>query len=379
MIKKVFPILAISIFASMLGVGIIAPFLPIYSQNMGATGIWIGIIFGSFSVSRAIILPFTGRLSDLRGRKLFLCIGLAIYSLVSLGYVLANSINHLIIIRLVQGAASGMILPIAMAYIGDLSPEGEEGKWMGYSNASFFSGFAIGPLLGGALADRFGMDIAFFTMGGFNLLALLLVIFLLPEVSRREKAAESHSSFKKMSTSRIFRGLFSYRVTYALSRGVIFSFLALFTASNLDLNTTLIGIVLTTHMLLTSLIQPYLGNLADKYNRRTMVIIGSIIVFVFLALIPMTRDFWQLLGLSIFGSLGVGISMPAATAMSVEEGRKFGMGSTISMLTLAMAIGMAIGPVICGAIADAVNIGSVFYFAAAMGLIGTGLFAWFSR
>jgi len=216
-------------------------------------------------------------------------------------------------------------------------------------------------------------------MGGFNLVALLLVIFLLPEISHREKTDESRPSFKKMSTSRIFRGLFSYRLTYALSRGVIFSFLALFAASNLDLSITLIGIVLTTHMLLTSLIQPYLGNLADRYNRRAMVIIGSIIVFVFLALIPMTHNFWQLLGLSIFGSFGVGISMPAATAMSVEEGRKFGMGSTISMLTLAMAMGMAIGPVICGAIADASNVGSVFYFAAAMGLIGTGLFAWFSR
>jgi MFS family permease len=54
MIKRVFPILALSIFASMLGVGIIVPLLPLYAENLGATGIWMGIIFASFSISRAI-------------------------------------------------------------------------------------------------------------------------------------------------------------------------------------------------------------------------------------------------------------------------------------------------------------------------------------
>ena len=56
-IKKVFPIIAISVFSSMLGVGIIAPLLPLYAENMGATGIWIGGIFAAFSISRAIITP----------------------------------------------------------------------------------------------------------------------------------------------------------------------------------------------------------------------------------------------------------------------------------------------------------------------------------
>jgi len=379
MMKKVFPVLAISMFASMLGAGVISPLLPLYSESMGATGIWIGITFASFSISRSILLPFIGRLSDRRGRKLFLCIGLAGYAIISLGYVLANNINHLILTRLVQGAASGMILPIAMAYIGDLSPEGEEGKWMGYANAAFFSGFAVGPLLGGTLADWFGMNAAFFTMGGVNLLAFLLVIFLLPEVSRQKMATTPHSSYREMGASRMLRGLFSYRVAYAISRASLFSFLSIFATSCLSLSTTLIGIVLTTHIALITLFQPYLGRIADRYNRRAMIILGSIINFTFLALIPLTHNFWQLLGLSVLGSLGAGISLPAATALSVTEGRKFGMGSTMSILMMAMSIGMATGPVACGAIADALNVGSVFYFAAFMGLVGTSLFIWFTR
>jgi len=102
MIKKVFPILALSVFSSMLGVGIISPLLPLYAENLGATGIWLGIIFSGFSISRAILMPIIGRLSDRSGRKSLLCIGLLIYFIISLGYIWASNVPQLILVRLIQ-------------------------------------------------------------------------------------------------------------------------------------------------------------------------------------------------------------------------------------------------------------------------------------
>ena len=87
MIKKAFPILALSLFSSMLGVGIIAPLLPLYADKLGANGLWLGIIFGGFAFSRTIIMPFVGRLSDRKGRKLSLSIGLISYAIISLFYI----------------------------------------------------------------------------------------------------------------------------------------------------------------------------------------------------------------------------------------------------------------------------------------------------
>ena len=133
----------------MLGLGIIAPILPLYADEMGATGLWIGLVFGGFSISRALLIPIIGRLSDQRGRKIFLCTGLFLYTVVSLGYILIKTIPELIAIRLIHGAVSGMIIPIVRAWIGDAAPEGTEGKWMGYFNATFFIGIGAGPLLGG--------------------------------------------------------------------------------------------------------------------------------------------------------------------------------------------------------------------------------------
>ncbi len=379
MIKKVFPILALSIFSSLLGAGIIIPLLPIYAENLGATGIWLGIISAGFFASNAIVTPIFGRLSDRKGRKLFISVGLLCYTIISASFIWADTVPQLVLIRFLQGIAGGMILPIAQAYIGDISPEGEEGKWMGYFNAAFFTGFGIGPLVGGTLTEHFGMTTAFALMSGLNLLAFLIVTIFLPEIKERKTASSPRPSFIKMGRSAMVKGLFSYRLSSALGRGAFATFLPIFAALYLGLSPSLIGVLLAANLLLMSLLQVYSGNIADRFNRRALIVAGSLINLAYLALIPLTDSFGQLLAICILGGLGGAISLPAASALTVEEGRKFGMGSTIAIFSIAFSIGMTIGPLLAGMIADFADINSVFYFAAAMGLIGTSLFIWFTR
>ena len=379
MIKKSFPILALSIFSSMLGVGIIVPLLPLYAENLGASGTGIGLIFAAYAISNIVATPIIGRLSDRRGRKLLLGIGLFSYSIISLGYMWVNSVWQLILLRLIQGAAGGMIQPIAQAYTGDISPEGEEGKWMGYFNFSFWAGFGGGPLLGGVLTDHFGMNASFYTMAGLNLLAFLIVAFFLPEIKQRKITSSPRSSFKEMSTSSMVKGIFSYQVTFAVGNGTFTTFLPIFAGIYLGLSPTLIGVLLAANTLLMALLQLYSGNVADRFNRKILVVLGGLINFIYLALIPRGGNFWQLLGICALGGISWAIATSAASALSVEEGRRFGMGSTMAVLIMAFSIGMAAGALLGGVIADFVNIDSVFYFGAGAGLIGTVLFIWFAR
>ena len=379
MIKKVFPILALSIFSSMLGAGIVVPLLPLYAESLGASGLWLGVIFAAFSISRTIVTPIFGRLSDRSGRKPFICIGLFFYALISLGFIWANSVSQLVLIRLVHGVAGGMILPIAQAYVGDISPEGEEGKWMGYSNAAFFSGFGFGPLMGGVLTEHLGMDIAFLSMGGLNLLAFFIALFFLPEISRQKLSASPPLSFREMSQSGTMVGLFSFRLALTFGRALFFTFLPIFAAIGLGLRLNLIGVLLAIHILLLSLLGIPSGRIADRFSRRFLIVLGCLVSFTYLALIPLAQDFWQLLALCALGSLGSAISVPAASALTVEEGRKYGMGSAIAVFTMALSIGMAVGPILGGAIVDFTNINSAFYFGAVMALVGAGLFLWFTR
>jgi len=378
--KKIFPVLAVSIFSAMLGVGLVSPLLPLYAQDMGATGIQLGMIFAGYGICSSILTPIMGKLSDRRGRKVLLCSGLLFYSILSLGYVLATSVTHLILIRLLHGIGGAMILPIAMAYVGDISPEGEEGKWMGYANAAFFSGYGIGPLLGGVLAERFGMNVSFYSMGGFCLLAFLITLLFLPEISQRKMATGTRLSFKEMSLNRTVRGIFSFRLTQTIGRGSLMTFLPIFAATHVDLGPSLIGILVAVNMLLMTLLSAPAGRLiADRFNRKAMVILGSFLYILSLALIPVTNSFWQLLWLCLPRGIGGAISVTASSALMLEEGRKFGMGSTMAIMMMAMSIGLVAGPLLGGLIGDMININAVFYFGAAAGLMGTILYAWFSR
>jgi MFS family permease len=128
-----------------------------------------------------------------------------------------------------------------------------------------------------------------------------------------------------------------------------------------------------------SLLQVYGGNIADRFNRRVLIVVGNLTNLIYLALIPLGGNFWQLLGICVLGGVGGAIALPAASALTVVEGRRFGMGSTIAVFAMAFSIGMVIGPLVGGGIADFANINSVFYFGAAIGLVGTTLFIWFTK
>jgi MFS family permease len=370
-IKKSFPVLLLAVFSSLLGSGIIVPLFPLYAESLGATGLGLGILFAGFSLSRAAIMPFAGRLSDRRGRKLILSIGLLGYSLTSFAYIWAYSVPLLTIVRAVQGVAAGMVLPIAQAYVGDISPRGQEGRWMGYFNAAFITGFGVGPLMGGVITEHFGMSYAFSTMGGLNLLACILVSILLKEPERKAMAINTRESLRIMRRSRVVQGTFAFRLAFAVGRGVFAAFLPIYAGITLGLSPSQIGILLAFNILLLSTLQLYGGRIADRADRKVLVIIGGLVNLVSLALVPLTGDFWQVLGICALGGVGGALNMPAISAMMVEEGRKSGMGMAMAALAIAFSIGMAIGPVMAGAIADFVGLAAVFYFGAAVALGGT--------
>ncbi|HCP31907.1 TPA: MFS transporter, partial [Candidatus Acetothermia bacterium] len=87
--KQAFVSLFVAVAVAMIGVGIIAPILPLYAKTFAASGVSIGLVFSAFSLSRSLIGPLVGRLSDRVGRKRILMIGLAGYAGVSLLYVMA--------------------------------------------------------------------------------------------------------------------------------------------------------------------------------------------------------------------------------------------------------------------------------------------------
>ena len=174
--KNAFIVLVGSMFISMLGMGIVSPFLPIYAETLGASSLEVGMVQAAFNITGIGTLVFVGRLSDRYGRKSFLSAGLFILAVSSVGLMFANDPLHLILWRFVQGLGASAHLPIAQAYLGDITPEGGEGKWMGYFNAVLFAGMGAGPLVGGVITDAFNMKTTFLVMAVLNVVGLIATL-----------------------------------------------------------------------------------------------------------------------------------------------------------------------------------------------------------
>jgi MFS transporter, DHA1 family, multidrug resistance protein len=378
-IRRLLPILALTVFCSNLGNGIIAPILPHYAETLGANGFWLGFIFAGPSITGAILMPFTGRFSDRHGRKLILAVGLLGLAVTSFAYVWANSIGSLLAVRFVQGAASAMVSPISQAYIGDITPPGQEGKWMGIFNATFIVGFGSGPLLGGVVAQFWGINSAFYIMGTLNLISFLSVLAFLPEIKERRQSA-GRFSLRDITASGITRGIFSYQAGASANRGIMTSFIPLFAVTAaVGMNSSLVGTMLTIGILTNSLLQVPTGSWSDKLNRKTMIYIGAAGITLSMAFTPLANGFWMLLFFMLIGGVADAISTPPAMAAIIQEGRKYGMGVTTSVSNMGSGIGMALGPIIAGFVVDSFGVTSAFYVAAVIVVVCTAGFGFFTR
>lgn len=375
--KKAFAVLVGSMFISMMGMGIVSPFLPIYANTLGASSLQVGLVQAAFNITGIGTLLFVGRLSDRFGRKSFLSAGLGILAVASVGLMFSRDIVHLIAWRLVQGLGASAHLPIAQAYLGDITPEGNEGKWMGYFNAVLFAGMGAGPLIGGVITDAFSIRAAFLFMAVLNILGLVATLVFLKEMPRKA-ATHGHTSYTAPLKSRTMRGVLWYRMTTGIGTASLMAFMPLFAGLRIGLSASLIGILLAARSPL-SILQSYTGRLADKWDRRSMVIWGGIGSAVTIALIPAASGFWPLLVVYISVTIGQAFGIPAANAYVVHEGRTYGMGASMTMFMMAMQTGNGIGPIFLGRIADDLGLESVFYTAALCTALGVALFAWMVR
>jgi multidrug resistance protein len=375
--KTIFITLFFSIFATITGVGIVVPLLPVFARNLGAGGLYIGLIFGAFSLSRVIFLPYFGRLSDRKGRKPLIVPGLAAYTLVSIAFLISDNLHALIVIRLIQGIASAMLLPVIQAYVGDITPEGREGFIMGLFNMSVFFGLSLGPVLGGVINDRFSLDAAFLAMGALSFCGFLLSLILLPptHTERAVRHKKTPVPWKRLMQEREIAGLFCFRIAYTLCIGVIWGFLPVLADTELSLSSASIGFLVMLGIFISGLIQIPMGWVADRFNKKAMVVSGGAVVSYAVLSYLWANSFQDLVLASVFFGIGGGICMPALMATAVIVGDRTGsMGSVMALLTVAHSLGMLVGSMLAGLMMDLFYLRLAFPLGAVMMVTGTGLF-----
>jgi DHA1 family multidrug resistance protein-like MFS transporter len=362
--KRTLVILLLALFIAVLGVGIIAPIIPIYATDLGATGVTLGLMIAAFSISRGALQPVVGSLSDRQGRKRFLVAGLSIYAVMGLTYTLATSVEHLILIRLCHGVGSAMIVPIAMAYIGDLTPRGQEGRYMGMLNIALFAGYAGGPLLGGVFRDVTGINSAFYAMSALTAASLGLILTLLPP-QRSDRGIQSTpgllTTLRRMLHNSRVVGMLLPRIGTMIVMIPTLGFLPILMDRLMGATGVEIGIVISARTIVTAGLQFPFGKIADRYNKVALILTGCLVISAGVFLMPFAADFLQLVWLSVVIGMGEALIWPTLGAIAVEEGHRYGQGSMMGVFNMAMSLGVLIGSLVAGSSMDLVGLGYVFY------------------
>lgn len=352
--RRILLTLLAAIFVALLGVGIIVPIMPLYAESLGATSTMIGLMVAGFSISRGVLQPIVGGMSDRHGRRRFMAIGLLIYSLAGLLYVIAGSVLDLILIRIGHGVGSAMIVPIAMSYIGDLSPEGEEGRYMGMFNIALFSGIGAGPVIGGFFLDNFGSDWAFYAMSSMAALSLALVLFVLPADTGNsdDEHVRLLDTFKRMAHNPRVLGILLSRISTMIVMVPSMAFLPLLMEEFMEASGAQIGMVIATRTLTNAALQTPFGKMADRRDRVGLLMVGSAIMAASMFAIPQAGSFGLLLVVFAVMGSGEAIVWPTLAALATEEGRRYGQGSMMGVFNMAMSAGIFAGSIGAGTVAD---------------------------
>ena len=354
--RQILIILLLSVFIALLGIGIIVPVMPDFATRLGASGTSLGLMIAVFSLTRGFFQPIAGSLSDRWGRKGFLIAGLFIYGLVGLILPEARSVSNLIVIRSFHGFGSAMIMPVAMAYVSELAPVGEEGRYMGMLNIAIFSGIGGGPMLGGFFADLWGMSAAFYAMAGLSFLAMGLLIVRLPHmVEKKVSPAAGFGIYRAMGrvfASRRANGILLARMTTMFIMVPTMAFLPLLMHQKFQATGIMIGLVITLRTLTNAVLQIPCGRLADRRDKMALLTMGCLIISFIMVLVPLAADFLQLLLLFVVLGAGEALIWPALGALATEEGRIYGHGTMMGVFSMAMSSGIFFGSLAAGLVMD---------------------------
>ena len=161
------------------GISLVYPFLPLYVQTLKdaqfiSPELLAGLVIAAPPLVATIATPFWGRLADQYGRKKMVMRALFGASIILALMGFAETAVALIALRALQGLTSG-IIAANMALVAGETPRERIGFALGTLQVGLYGGVAIGPIVGGILAERFGFQIPFFFTSAMLILAGLLV------------------------------------------------------------------------------------------------------------------------------------------------------------------------------------------------------------
>ena len=382
--RKELSLIALSAFLMMLGLSVLFPVLPHFSEKLGLDELESGLLMSSYALASVLMAPFWGRVSERRGRKPALLIGLSGFTLTFFLFALGETFTWLLTTRALGGLFAAAALPSLMAYAADISPPDRRSVTLGIVGASIGVGTVLGSGVGGILGDPdwFGalsLRLPFFVASAIGALATLMVATSLPESLTPAIIAESDARRRALAES----GLGLRRIGSGLSSFLSYSFLVQMGQTGLQalmgwliLHRFAGGPASTSGFLFAMgvtgiLIQGgAMRSLSRRFSDRGLLVFGTICLVIGTFGVGVVTSWSSMLALAVVLGLGTGLQMPTFTAELSRAAEQF-QGEAQGLNASALSLGRAIGPVVFTALYQ--FSGPALAFSVAAGLCAVGV------
>lgn len=360
-------------FVIALGFGIVAPALPLFASSFDVGNLAAMAVISAFALMRLLFAPLSGALVQRRGERPTYLAGLLIVAASTGASAFAGDYWQLLVFRAVGGIGSTMFTVSAFGLLIRISPPGIRGRVAGMYATSFLFGTIGGPLLGGALVE-FGLRAPFLVYAVALLIAAAVVY-----VSLKDSALASPDSGGAAITMTLWEALRSRTYRAALtsnlangwvSFGVRVAMVPLFVVEALNGSALLASVALTVYAIGNALVQIPAGRLSDRYGRRPFVLAGLVIAGAATAVLGFSDNLPVFLALSLIAGMGSGLMNPAQQAAVADVvGAKARGGPVLATFQMSSDVGIVVGPLVAGLLAQNVSYGVAFAVTGALMLL----------
>jgi len=371
------------------GFSSIFPFLPLYVKELGSNSgmsleLLAGLAFSGQAFTMMLASPFWGMLADRFGRKLMVERAMFGGSLILLLMAFVRSAEELVLLRAIQGLITGTIAALS-ALVAASAPRERVGYAMGLLQSGLAGGVALGPLIGGSVADAFGYRAAFYVTASLLFSAGMLVLAGVREPSKSVPSVADETRgmlrlWRDLLSARGVRVAYLMRFLTQLGRMMIIPVMPLFIAILLGQDgigvNTFTGLVIGVASATTTASAVYLGRLGDRIGHRRIVGICASSAALLFFLQSLAAAGWQLLLLQGLVGVALGGVVPTVSALLAGytrpgiEGTVYGLDNTI------ISGARAVAPLLGSAVALFLGLRATFTATALVFLLAALLATW---
>ncbi len=347
------------------------PFVPLYLEELGVrdpnqAGIWAGLMSGGFALVMGVMGPVWGVVADRFGRRMMIQRALFGACIVIGAMGLVRSPEQLFALRLLQGAVTGLVAAISTV-VSLAVPKERLAAILGFMQTALFVGNTLGPLLGGAVSDAVGFRPAFAMTGALFLVSGILVTLFVAEppspAPTENKQDAGGSGWRELLRRRELVAVLGMFILIRFANFAPNPVLPLFVKtliSDQERLATAAGFVVASTGIASTVSAILLGHLADRFGRRTTLLVCLLSAAALSLPYPMVTTVWQLLVLRIGAGLALGGMMPVVQAIFTELTPPHRRGIAFGILATAGSIGLGAGPIVGSLVAARFDVPAVF-------------------